>query len=226
MISGWRGWASGRRVWLTVGAWVVCLALVYMWWWVGTDGPWAPFEDAYYARLWSFGPVIAGSVAIYGILPGLDWVDLQAVTHPHRRDAVAAGVLVAAFALIPPLARWLFGLGNFYANFIPSDRLPDPNALDDIVPASVFWLVAVEVATVLGATLLLTAAVGRLIGPLTGPVCHLALLTVMGYRLAPAWFPRLDEAQGWLPVVAGVTVMAIGIAAFRLSRSGARTLLG
>lgn len=222
-----KGWASGRRLWLAGGLWVLTFLSVYLWWWQGAQWPWAPFEDQYGIYVVGTAPAVGGAMAIYGLLPGVDWIDLQAVTHPQRRDVIAAGLLVIGFAAIPPLVRWLFTLSTWYLRFVPEPFQPaNPASPDAPAPFHFFWDYGFGVATSLGATLALTGAIGRLLGPLTGILCYAGLLTIQSRRLAPGLIPRLDAPQTALSLTGGLLTVALGLAAFRLSRSGARPLIG
>lgn len=226
-MIGWRGWASGRRPWQVGALWVAAFVTVYVWWWRAADWPWAPFSDSYSINVVGVVPALAGAMAIYGVLPGADWIDLQAVTHPQRRDTVAAGLLVVAFSAIPPLVRWLFTLGDFYLNFVSEDALWGWEASPvELVPFHYFWDFGFGVGMTLGATLLLVGAFGRLFGPLTGILCYSLLLTVQSWRLAPSLFPRGDEPQTALSLTTGLLTMLLGLTVFRLSRSGTRPLIG
>lgn len=226
-MSGWRGWASGRQPWLTAGLWVAALLCTYLWWHQGAGWPFAPFEDQYGIYVIGAAPAFAGAMAIYGLLPGLDWVDLQAVTRPQRRDTIAAGLLVVAFAAIPPLVRWLFTLSTFYLRFMPESRQPaNPASPDAPVPFHYFWHFGLGVGITLGATVLLVGVAGRFLGPLTGILCYAVLLTIQARRLAPGLFPRLDESETALSVTLALLTVAIGLTVFRLSRSGTRPLIG
>lgn len=226
-MTGWRGWASGRQLWLAVGLWVAAAGSVYLWWWGVADWPWAPWGDSYSINAVGAVPALAGAMAIYGVLPGADWIDLQAVTRPQLRDTIAAGLLVVAFAAIPPLTRWLFTLGDFYLTFLPKDRLFSWGASpDELVPSHYFWYFGFGVGMTLGATLLLVGTFGRLFGPLTGILCYSLLLTVQSWRLAPSLFPRGDEPQTTLSLTTGLLTVVVGLIVFRLSRSGTRPLIG
>lgn len=213
------GWASGRRPRLVAGMWVLAFALVYLWWWVAGIWPGSPWEDNYGIFLISAAPTLAGAMALYGILPGIDWVDQQAVTHPQRRDTVAAGVIAVVFAGIPPLARWLFDVTTLYLRFVSETRLPPPDA-------RYFWMWGLETGVVLAATCGMVGLLGRLLGPLMGLACFAALLTIQGYRLAPELIPRVDGPHSALAFAGALLTVAIGLAAFRLSRSGTRPLIG
>lgn len=226
MITGWRGWVYGRRLWLPAVLWVLAVAVVYVWWWVRADWPWTPDDDRYSTVIVGIIPALTGALALYGVLPGQDWVDLQAVTHPQRRDTLAAGLIIVAFAALPPLVRWLFTLNTFYLRFVPGDILSDPLALEGVAPLYLFWGLAFETGIVIGATCLVTGVVGRLLGPLMGIVCYSSLLTIQGYRMMPFAFPRLGDDRSELSLVTGTLVVAIGLMAFRVSRSGARPLIG
>jgi hypothetical protein len=225
-MAGWRGWAKGRSLWLPFSAWVAALVAVYTRWWVSSDGPWAPFEDPHYISALQFVPILAGLVAFYGILPRMDWIDAQAITGPYRRDVTAAVMLIAAFAAISPLMRVLFDLNSFYTNFVPENfRVADPTRLDEDLPF--FWFVesGIVVAAVLGCTCLMVSLIGRTLGPISGLLCYAAILVIQGYRLAPALFPRIDQLT--LPITAYATAaltIVLGLAAFRLSKSGTAPL--
>lgn len=222
--SGQVGWAGGRLSWLPASAWLLTVLVVYALWWVGGSGPWSPFEDQHYVWMNVLAPVVAGSIAAYGILPRVDWVDQQAVTRPQWRDTVALALLLVAFSVVPLLARWLLSLGDAYLFFAPEGTQSSVQFLDpNFVAAS--WRYSLDVATVLAAMCLLVAVVGRRLGPLTGPACLLALLYMQGYRLAPAWFPRVDDPSDWRPAALVAALVVGGLAAFRLSSSGARPLI-
>ncbi|MEA5116017.1 MAG: hypothetical protein VB036_00195 [Propionicimonas sp.] len=225
MMHRLRGWASGRQLWLPAGLWGLSLVAVYLGWWAGSDGPWAPFSDPYYTRVMSFVPSLAGAAALYGILPQLTWIDRQAVSHPQRWDTVAAGGVITSFAALPPLVRWLFALNPFYARFVPENLLPDPSALDEAAPFHYFWFLMVETAAVLGATCVMIGLLGRLFGPLAGIGCYLALLVSQGYRLAPGLVPRLDQPHSVVSVLVALLAVVLGLVAFRSSRSGASPLI-
>ncbi|MCW5952315.1 MAG: hypothetical protein KIT69_08665 [Propionibacteriaceae bacterium] len=226
-LQSWRGWASGRQLRLTGGLWALAFVGVYVWWWRAVDWPWASFGDSYSINVVGVVPALAGAMAIYGVLPGADWIDLQAVTHPQRRDTIAAGLLVVAFSAIPPLVRWLFTLSDFYLNFVSEGALAGWMATPDApVPFHYFWDFGLGVGITLGATLLLVGVVGRPLGPLTGVLCYSGLLTLQSWRLAPGLIPRLDEPRTALSLTTGLLTVVIGLTVFRLSRSGARPLIG
>jgi len=82
-------------------------------------GPWAPENDQYAASLWTFVPFATGAMALWGTLSRADWIDLQAVTHPHRRDTIAATVVIAAFAGTQALVGWLYNLDDRFTWFVP-----------------------------------------------------------------------------------------------------------
>lgn len=222
-MTGWRGWASGRRLWLTGGLWLLALLSTYAWWWMRADWPWTPFDDKYSTVIAGIVPTLSGAIALYGILPGLDWVDLQAVTRPQLRDTAAATLIVVAFAALPPLIRWLLTLDAFYLRFVPENILAEPESPQWVAQ---FWGLGLETGFVIGATCLMTGLLGRLLGPLMGIVCYSGLLTIQGYRLMPLTFPRLGDVRSGLSLVAAALVVVLGLAAFRLSRSGARPLIG
>lgn len=224
-VQHWSGWALGRRPRLVAGVWALTLVVVYMWWWMAAGGPWAPFDDQYGIFTVALVPTLAGIIAFYGILPRLDWVDLQAVMRPQRRDTIAAGVLVLAFAGIPPLVRWAFTLNPVFLVFVPAERIPGPEYLDSAAPFDYFWIFGLGVGAVLGATLMMISLFGRLIGPLAGVVCYAGLVTIQGYRLAPELIPRVDQPHSPLAIAAAILTTIIGLTAFRLSHSGARPLI-
>lgn len=218
-MTGWRGWASGRRPWLVGVLWLLALLGVYLWWWVAGIWPWSPWEDEYGIFVISAVPTLAGAIALYGVLPGMDWIDLQAVTHPHGRDTLAAGVIVVAFAGIPPLVSWLFEATDLYLRFVSETRLPPP-------PTGWFWIWGLEVGAVLGASCAMVGLLGRLLGPLTALMSLSALLTIQGERLAPDLIPRVNEPHSALSLGGAALTVALGLAAFRVSRSGVRPLIG
>lgn len=225
-MTGWRGWASGRQPWLTVGLWLAAVGSVYLWWWGRADWPWVPWGDPYSINAVGAIPALAGAMAIYGVLPGADWIDLQAVTRPQLRDTITTGLLVVAFAAIPPLARWLFTLGDLYLTFLPEDRVFSWQVGADVLPFPHFWAFGLGVGTALGATLLLVGVFGRLLGPLTGILCYSALLTIQSWRFAPTLIPRVYEPHTALSLSAGLLTVVLGLVGFRLSRSGTRPLIG
>ena len=94
------------------------------------------------------------------------------------------------------------------------------------MPFHYFWHFGLGVGITLGATVLLVGVAGRLLGPLTGILCYSVLLTIQARRLAPGLIPRLDEAETALSVTLALLTVAIGLLVFRLSRSGARPLIG
>jgi hypothetical protein len=227
MIAGWTAWARGRVLWLPVAAWLVALVLVYTQWWQYMGVP-SPHADEYLITLLEIAPVMAGLVAIYGILPRMDWIDAQAVTHPQRRDLTAAAVLVGAFALIPPLVRWLFSLHPFYTVFVlPESSAADPANLGRALPYSIIWPYVVFIAGVLGFALLATGFLGRTCGPILGLLGYFAVLCVQGYRLAPALIPRVldrtETGEFVMPptgAIVPIATLIVGLAVFRLSESG------
>ncbi|MEA5053611.1 MAG: hypothetical protein VB093_09240 [Propionicimonas sp.] len=193
------------------------MALVYLRWWLGTAGPWAPPDDEYGPSLRSFAPFVGGLVAIYGVLPAMDWIDLQAVTHPQRRDTLAVGVVLVAFAGVAPLVRWFYEVSDLHRLFIPE--------VIQLAPARDFLVSGLHTAAVLGASCAMVALLGRRLGPAAGLVCYLGMLTVQGYRLAPGLIPRLGDPQSVVSVIAALLTALLGLVAFRLSRSGARPLI-
>lgn len=217
MTAGWRGWASGRQLWLPVAMWLLALVVVYTRWWNVMEGPWSPSDDIYGPSLRSFAPFLGGAIALYGILPAADWIDLQAVTRPHLRDALAAGAVVGAFAGIPPLVRWLYDLNDLYILFVPEAI--------QVNSFRAFLLSGIEVAAVLGATCAMLGLSGRLFGPMMGLVCYAGLITIQGYRLAPALIPRLSDPHSALSVTGAFLTVAFGLAVFRLTRSGTQPLI-
>ncbi|MGC3952910.1 MAG: hypothetical protein QM804_01425 [Propionicimonas sp.] len=208
----WRVWASGRRLGLSLALWLAALLIVYFRGWPGMLGPWAPSNDEYAASLWTFVPFATGAMALWGILPRADWIDLQAVTHPHRRDTMAAAVVIAAFAGIQALVGWLYNLDDRLTWFIPEALI--------VFPVEIYLLGALQTAALLGASCGMVGLLGRTLGPIAGFACYLGLLLIQGYRLAPALIPRLgDDHSPWSYTGAALTVV-LGLAAFRLTRSG------
>ena len=212
LAQGWRGWASGRQLWLPVLAWVLALVVVYVRWWGIMTGPWSPHDDLYGPSPRGFAPFLGGAVALYGILPRADWIDLQAVARPQRRDAVAAALVVGAFGAIPSLVRWLFTLSDFYTWFKPENI--------QLNSVCAFALTGLEVAVVLGATCGMVGLFGRRFGPMAGLVCYFGLITIKGYRLAPTLIPRLGDDHSAVSYVGALLTTILGLAAFRLTRSG------
>ncbi len=213
-----KGWASGRRPWLVAALWALAFVLVYLWWWVAGIWPGSPWEDTYGIFMISAAPTLAGAMALFGILPGVDWVDQQAVAHPQRRDTVAAGVIAVTFGAIPPLARWLFDVTTLYLRFVSETRLPPPDA-------RYFWMWGLETSVVLAVTCGMVGLLGRLLGPLMGLACFAALLTIQGYRVAPELIPRVGEQYSLVSYVGALLTITLGLGAFRLSRSGTRPLM-
>lgn len=216
-MAGWRGWASGRRLWLPAVLWPIAVVVVYTRWWLGTAGPWAPPDDPYGPSLRSLAPFLGGTLALYGVLPGVDWVDLQAVTHPQRRDTIAVGVVIAAFAGIAPLVRHLYDLSDIQTLFIPE--------VIEAAPFRDFLVSGLHTAAVLGATCAAVGIFGRVFGPIAGLACYLGMLTIQGYRLAPALIPRLPDPHPPLAIAGALLTVVVGLACFRLTRSGTRPLI-
>lgn len=217
-MQNWRGWASGRQLWLPVVAWVLALMVVYVRWWGIMTGPWSPYDDLYGPSPRGFVPFLGGAVALYGILPRADWIDLQAVARPQRRDTIVAALVVGAFGAIPPLVRWLITLSNFYTWFKPENI--------QLNSVSAFALTGLEVAAVLGATCGMVGLVGRRFGPIAGLVCYAGLITIQGYRLAPVLIPRLGDPHSSWSYLGVLLTVVLGLTAFRLSRSGTRPVIG
>ncbi|MGC3952909.1 MAG: hypothetical protein QM804_01420 [Propionicimonas sp.] len=216
-MSGWRGWASGRRPWLPAVAWVLALVVVCVRWWGVMTGPWSPYDDLYGPSLRGFAPFLGGAVALYGVLPRADWIDLQAVVSPQGRDTVAAAAVVVTFAAIPSLVRWLFTVSDFHTWFAPENV--------QLNSARAFALTGLEVAAVLGATCGMVGLVGRRFGPIAGLVCYAGLITIQGYRLAPALIPRLGDPHSPWSYLGALLTVVLGLTAFRLSRSGTRPVI-
>jgi len=228
MTAAWAGWAKGRILWLPAAGWLAALGVVYTQWWQGLDGSWAPHDDSYFVTVMEIAPVLAGLIGIWGILPRMDWVDAQATTHPQRRDTIAATILAAAFALIPPLTRWLFTLNAAYTAFIPPDyTIADPAQLADALPTAVVWQLVPHIAGVLGLAILLTSILGRTFGPIAGLAGYIGILFIQGYRLAPALLPRMFDRtapDAWVTPATGTilpsAILIAALAAFRLTHSG------
>lgn len=214
----WRAWASGRRLGLSLALWIAALLIVYFRGWPGMLGPWAPENDQYAASLWTFVPFVAGAMALWGILPRADWIDLQAVTHPHRRDAIAAAVVMAAFAGIQALTGWLYNLDDRFSWFMPEALV--------VFPVEIYLLGALQTATLLGATCGMIGLFGRTLGPIAGFACYAGLLIIQGYRLAPWLIPRLADERTPASYLGAVLTVALGLTAFRVRHSGARPLIG
>lgn len=212
MMESWRSWASGRPLWLPLALWALTLLIVYPLGWSGMTSPLAPSDDGQAIAVWSFVPFFSGALALYGIVPRADWIDLQAVTHPHRRDTVAAAVLITAFAGVAPLVGWLWTWYRPHSWFMP-DAL-------DLFPFEIFALGGLQTAAVLGATCAMVGLLGRTLGPIAGFACYLGLLTIQGYRLSPALIPRLPDEHPPLSFAGAALTVTIGLAAFRLTRSG------
>jgi hypothetical protein len=217
-LQDWRGWAAGRRLGRSLTLWVAALLIVHFHGWPGMTGPWAPANDEYAASLWTFVPFAAGAMALWGILPQADWIDLQAVTYPHRRDSMAAGVVIVAFAGIQALVGWLYHLDDRLTWFLPE-------ALE-VFPVEIYLLGALQTAALLGATCGMVGLLGRTLGPIAGFACYLGLLIIQGYRLAPALIPRLGDEHSAVSYLGATLTVIIGLTVFRLSRSGTRPTVG
>lgn len=213
-----RSWASGRRLGLSLTLWAAALLIVYFRGWPGMLGPWAPENDEYAASLWTFVPFATGAMALWGILPRADWIDLQAVTHPHRRDAIAAAVVIAAFAGIQALTGWLYNLDDRFSWFMPEALV--------VFPVEIYLLGALQTAALLAATCGMVGLLGRTLGPIAGFACYLGLLIIQGYRLAPALIPRLGDDHSPLSYAGAALTVILGLAAFRFTRSGAQPMVG
>lgn len=199
---------------MPLALWVAALLIVYFRGWPGMLGPWAPENDEYAASLWTFVPFATGAMALWGILPRAAWIDLQAVTHPHRRDTMAAAVLIAAFAGTQALVGWLYNLDDRFTWFVPE-------ALE-VFPVEIYLLGALQTAALLGATCGMVGLLGRTLGPVAGFGCYAALLIIQGYRLAPALIPRLGDERSAVSYLGATFSVVIGLTVFRLSRSGTR----
>lgn len=204
-------WFTGRRLWLALASWVAAVVVSYFFWWVGTDGPWAPFDDPYYARLLSLAPALLGALGFYGVLPGLLWLDRQSPRRVQLRNTMAIILLVLAFSAIPPLLRWLFTLSDAYTIFIPKDRLAEGGSQDSLAEITYFWHASLEIMLVLGCTCLSIAVFGRLLGPLSGPAWYAILLVLQGQRMAPRWILRADEIHSWHSAALSITVVILGV---------------
>lgn len=217
-LRDWRSWAAGRRLGLTLTLWVAALLVVYFRGWPGMIGPWAPENDQYAASLWTFVPFATGAMALWGILPRTDWIDLQAVTHPHRRDTIAATVVIAAFAGTQALVGWLYNLDDRFTWFVPEALV--------VFPVEIYLLGALQTAALLGAVCGMVGLLGRTLGPIGGFACYVGLLTIQGYRLAPALIPRLGDERSPASFAGALLTVVLGLTAFRLSRSGTRPVIG
>jgi hypothetical protein len=190
MIDNWLSWAKGRSLWLPAVAWIAAILFVYTLWCYKVFGFWAPYYDDYGISALEIAPIVAGLIAIYGILPRMDWIDAQAISHPQRHDSIAAVTLVCSFALIPPLARWLFSLSDFYVNFIPVKyRYPGQDWLQAI-PYNVIWVYAAFIVGVLGLGILMAGLAGRTVGPILGLLSYAAILYISGISACPRAHPK------------------------------------
>lgn len=221
------GWRSGRTLWLTVAAWVATLGLLYAWWWRAFDGPWAPPDDPRYVQLFELLPIVGSIVALYGVQPRLDWIELQSPRPTRTLNTVAAGAVVVAFALLPLLTIWLWHHSDLYTLFVP--EMYTYLRQGEFGTYSLFGAFACNTIIVLGLACLTTAFVGRALGPLSAIVWFALLLVAQGHL---GWHALASiTVHGDLPEFSllGASLAAIALAtglyAYHRSSAGIQSVI-
>lgn len=180
------GWRSGRAWWLPPVAAGGALIPLYAVWWPAFDGPWAPFNEPRYVQVAELVPILTGIIALYGVLPRMDWIDLQSPKRIRVYDTLAAVALVCGFGILPTFARWLWSLSDLYTNFVPPNlALADPSKLAETAPYSAFLATGANIVIVLCLACLITALLGRTLGPAGGVVAFALLLVAQGFLGLP-----------------------------------------
>ncbi len=195
------GWWIGRRPVFLAGGVTVALLLLYPWLWVAFSGPWAPFERPRHLQLFELVPVACGAVALYGILPGLRWVE---DTSPRRlwvRDATAALGVILGFASMPAVVRWMWAHSSLYLAFLPANMVSEPPPMGD------FAAFGLNIAAVLALACLTTPLIGPLLGPASG-VWWLGVLLVAQGRGGLSLLVTADLGP---PVVRGRDLVLVSV---------------
>jgi hypothetical protein len=170
---------------------------------------------------------IAGGIAgLYGIAPGLVWVERQSPRVIWARDAAASAAVIAVFSALPVFVRWLWGLSDFHAYFLPPDRRLwlVGEELAKTAPFGWFAAFGLNIAAVLALACLTTRIVGPLLGPASAALWFVALLVAQGYGRWPILTRADDVAPTFTApdAVLAVALIAAGALtwAVPLRRSG------
>lgn len=218
-----RWWSAGRALLLSIVAVTVTMSLLYLWWWVSIDGAWAPRDDPRYVQMHELLPILGGMVALYGVQPRLDWIDLQSPRPMSSFNTVAAGVVIVTFASLPLLAIWLWHFTDVYALFLPEGiGLTEKGVLPNF---SYFIAFACNIITVLGLACLTTALVGRALGPLSAIVWFALLLLSqghLGWHILPSVTIHHSLAEP-SPISAAIATAALTLGLYAYHRSAAGT---
>lgn len=220
-------WSWGRQPWISLAAAATVLALLYLWWWVPFDGPWAPAENPRYVQMYELLPILGGTVAFYGIQPRLDWIDLQSPRPLSSFDTAAAAAVIITFAALPMLTISLWHLG-----WPPSAFLPEGAGLTtqgELPSYSFFGAFACNIVIILALAALTVSLVGRAIGPLSAIVWFLVLLVLQGHlrwqQLASITLSEQLPTLDTFKIISAVVVLGIGLAAYHKTAAGTRSLI-
>ena len=181
------GWRSGRALWLPVAAFVVGTLVLYPFLYVAFTGPWAPYDANRWVMLLEVVPIAGGIAGLYGIVPRLAWVERQSPRAIRARDAAASAVVIAAFSALPIFVRWLWGLSDFHAVFLPPERRLWLVGEEVSVTAPIRWFAAFGLNIAAGPALacLTTRIIGPLLGPASAALWFVGLLVAQGYGRWP-----------------------------------------
>ncbi|MFT3889610.1 MAG: hypothetical protein QM713_15815 [Arachnia sp.] len=204
------GWGSGRSLWLAAAGFAVGVALLYPFLYVSFTGPWAPFEAPRWVALLEVVSIGGGIAGLYGIVPGLAWVERQSPRAIWARDAAAAAAVIAAFAALPVVVRWLWALSDVYRWFLPADRQDwmTPELIAETLTYDTVAAWGLNIAAVLACACLTTRVVGPLLGPASAMLWFVGLLVAQGYGRWPI-LTRADEAVPTLTTPDAVLLIAL-----------------
>jgi len=224
-------WAGGRSLWLTASSVVLTTAALYLWWWLPFDGPWAPINEPRYVQMHELLPIIGGATALFGIQPRLDWVELQSPRPLAALGTLAAGLIVALFAFLPLLVRWLWSVTDLYVAFMPAGSVfTDPRLLADLAPPGYFVAFGCNIVAVLALACLTTALVGRTFGPVSSILWFAALLVAQGHLgwnvLASVSGEGVPLAPSESDVAIATGALVVCLFAYYRSAAGARSVVG
>lgn len=220
-------WARGRSLWVTALSVLLTSLALYLWWPVPFDGPWAPINDPRYVQMHELLPIIGGAVALYGIQPRLDWVDLQSPRPILPFGTFAAGLVIAVFTGLPLLVRWLWSVTDLYSVFLPDGNvLADPAQLAILAPYGYFAAFGCNVVVVLSLACLTTALAGRTFGPVSSILWFAVLLIGQGHF---GWQVLASVTRDAVPLELSVgdaaiaaVALIVGLCAYHRSAAGTR----
>lgn len=204
----------------------VTLGLLYPWWWVPIDGPWAPPENPRYVQMYELLPILGATVALYGVQPRMDWIDLQSPRPLAGFTTAAAGVVIATFALLPLVVLWLWRVSDFYALFLPEGMgLTEEGRLPTY---SFFIAFACNIIIVLGLACFTIALIGRALGPLSAIMWFALLLVIQGHLrwqgLASVAINRKPPEPSLLGAAIAAATLTLGLYTYHRSAAGTQAV--